>query len=111
MSEIDKLLVQQPAEYTLTEDYRAYMESMLVVLRNANSTTKLNIDPEKGYLYRGDFSSFLLDNDVPLEDHRLIMRVNGMNSIMDFDESVSTLLIPDQNLISQLKQLYRSRQE
>lgn len=101
--------VEQPDEYTLSDDYKAYIESLVPMLRAREDTVRLDLDPEKGYLYRFDLTSFLLDNHVALEDHLLIMRVNGLTSAHEIDEYTTSLLIPDQSLIAQLKQIYRTR--
>lgn len=112
MSAIDTYLIIPPDDYTLSEEYKSFIESLIPTLVNSVNTTVVNVSPETGYLYRGDLTSFLLDHpqNVPIEDHRVIMRMNGMYSSQEFDETCSTLLIPDQFLIGQLKQLFRSKQ-
>lgn len=106
---ISDALVAQPDAYTLTEEYRIYIESLLTMFRNDSGTTPVDLSPEQGYLYRFDLTSFLLDNNVPMEDHELVMRINGKTSVHDIDETLTRLLIPDQNLVAQLKQIFRTK--
>jgi len=106
---ISDSMIAQPDDYTLTDEYRTFIESLLTKFRTDSGTTTLEISPETGYLYRFDLTSFLLDNGVPLEDHELIMRINGLVSVHDIDEKLVRLLIPDQALVAQLKQIFRTK--
>ena len=98
-----------PAAYTLTSEYKTYIESLRQFLRTHESTRRISISPEVGNLHKFDLTSFLLTQAVPLEDHYMIMRMNNMTSRHEFDEYVLQLLVPDQLLVSQLKQAYRSK--
>lgn len=109
MASIKQMAITQPAAFTLTDDYNIYIESLIVYLKEHPSTTSVAVVSEVGYLYRFDLTSFLLDNGIALEDHRLIMRVNGIVSATDIDETTTSLLIPNQALIDRLKSVYRTR--
>lgn len=109
MSLLDSMAVESPDAYTLTEDYRIFVESMTGWLRTQSQDRVVSIIPETGYLYRFDLTSFLLDNKVPLEDHWLVMRVNGLTTPQEFDETVTALIVPAQELITRLKQAYRTK--
>lgn len=101
--------IKSPDEYTLTDEYKAYVESIIPTLRIHEGTTSVTVGSEMGFLYRSDLTSFLLDQKVPIEDHLVIIRLNDLNGIQDLDEHTSKLLIPNQQFLSQLKQVYRSR--
>lgn len=109
MAKIDSLMVTSPSDYTLTDDYKTFIESMLDYLRHASVSDILTIEPSTAYLYRFDLTAFLIDNNVDLEDHYLIMRVNGIDSPNLFDETYTQLIIPKQALITQLQSVYRTR--
>lgn len=106
---IKDLMIQQPDLHTFSDEYRVYIESLLTTLRNSPNTVRIDIPPESGYLYRFDITSFLLDNNVPLEDHELVMRMNGITSIHQIDEDLDHLLLPDQSQVAQYKQIFRSK--
>lgn len=102
-------LVAAPAAYTLEDGYNVFIESMVDYIRNDPSTESKTISPEESYHNRFTLNRFLLRNGVPLEDHRLIMRVNRLWSVHDFGPHVTHLLIPNTLLIDRLKQMYRTR--
>lgn len=108
-SSLDAVMIAAPAAYTLTDEYKAFVESIVPTLREHESTTPLTIAAETGHLFRFDMTSFLLDQNVPLEDHLVVLRVNDLNGPQDLDETTTKLLLPDQQFLSQLKQVYRTR--
>lgn len=109
MGTLNQMAIASPSEFTLTDDYFAFIESMTGWLREQEDTAPVYISPETGWLYRFDLTAFLLDNNVPLEDHRIILRVNGLDSNQVLDETVTTLLIPQQETIRRMKSAYRTK--
>ncbi len=107
-SSLDNAMVKSPAAYTLTDDYKAFVESIIPAMKEQGSTP-LAITPETGHLFRFDMTSFLLDQSVSLEDHLVVLRLNDLNGPQDLDEYTTQLLIPDQTFLNQLKQVYRTR--
>jgi hypothetical protein len=108
-SSLDNAMIAKPADYTLTDEYKAFVESIIPSLRESPTTNTLTIPTETGYLFRYDLTSFLLDQKVAIEDHLVIIRLNDLNGPQDFDENTTRLLVPDQQFLSQLKQVYRTR--
>lgn len=108
-SSLDVMMVASPAAYTLTDEYKAFIESIVPTLRAHESTESITITPETGHLFRFDMTSFLLDQNVSLEDHLVVLRLNDLNGPQDLDENTTKLLKPDQQFLSQLKQVYRTR--
>lgn len=109
MTALEKLRIDPPDEYTTTEDYMTFCESLVTFYRTHPTTTPIIIAPEDGYLYQFDLAAFLLDNGVQLEDHELIMRVNGLTSNTQIDENLGTLLIPNKDLVARMKMVFRTR--
>lgn len=107
-TKLDTLQVGTPDEYTLSEGYNTFLQSMIGYMRNDPNTRVITIDPEIGYLYKFDLTAFLLSQSVDVEDHRLIMMVNGITSRHQIDETMTSLLIPNQALVARLKQIYRT---
>lgn len=108
MTIIEKYLVTSPSDFTLTDDYRTFVESLLGYFRSSSTTSVLVVTPETGYLYRFDFTQFLLQNSVPVEDHYLVMRVNGYTSIHQLDETINQILVPSMAMVARFKQIYRT---
>lgn len=109
MTALEKLRIDPPDEYTTTEEYKTFIESMVTFYRTHPTTETIIIAPEDGYLYQFDMAAFLLDNKVQLEDHELIMRVNGLTSNTQIDENLGILLIPNKDLVARMKMVYRTR--
>src|SRR5690554_3850352 len=95
MSSFDQFMVSSPSEYTLDEEYKVFIESLVPLLKKSESTRTIAINPEKAYLHTGDFTSFLSENGVPLEDHYLILLMNDMASVSEFNEEYNVLKVPD----------------
>ncbi|MNY30367.1 hypothetical protein D3C86_1644730 [compost metagenome] len=108
-SSLDNAMISVPAAFVLSDEYKAFVESIIPSIRNDRSTTLLTIPVETGYLFRYDLTSFLLDQKVAIEDHLVIIRLNDLNGPQDFDEHTTKLMIPDQQFLGQLKQVYRTR--
>lgn len=109
MTTLTNFMIPSADLFTLTEDYRIYIESLTGWLRENSTSNIISIQPEVGYLHRADLTTLLLENNVAIEDHYLILRVNGLTSPDEFDETVTSLIIPDQALISRMKSAYRTR--
>lgn len=108
MAGISKWIVASPSSFTLTQDYKTYIDSLIIYFRESETTRQVIVSPETGYLYRFDLTQFLLANGVPLEDHYLVMRVNGFSSIHQIDETINHILVPDMALVARFKQIYRT---
>lgn len=109
MSALDNLRITSPDEYTTTREYNTFVESLITFYRTHPETRAIAIAPEDGYLFQFDLAGFLLEQGVELEDHQLIMRVNGINSIHEINENIGTLLIPNKDLVARMKMVYRTR--
>lgn len=107
-TKLASLMIQSPDAITLTDEYSTYIESLADMLRKDPSTREIYIEPQTGYLFRFDLTGFLLQNNVPLEDHRLVMRINGISSAQAMDEYRESLLVPDASRVASLKQIYRT---
>lgn len=108
-SSIDNAMITQPETYTLTDEYKAYVESIIPLLLNHPTSEPISITPETGWLYRGNLTAFLLDQKVGIEDHLVIYRMNDLNGPQDFDERSTSLIVPDRQYLSKLKQVYKTR--
>lgn len=108
-SSLLRATVKTPADYTTREDYRIFIESMIPNLIRDGETRQIPVSPESGYLYRGNLTAFLLDNQVPLEDHFVVMLMNGITNPIEFNESAEFVLVPGVSTMGRLKQLYRTK--
>lgn len=90
------------------EEFRALIEAHLPYIRNDSRTHEIVVDLAKTAVYRGDFYGFLTQVGISPEFHWVIMRLNRMNTPMQFDSSITTLLIPDESQIRMIEMQYRT---
>lgn len=84
--------------------FRHCLEDHLRLLRsNAKPTS---VDPMDAYRFRYDLSAYLRHKGVPFHLHYIVMRVNDMYYNYDFDESTTYLLIPDEDSLSNIANIY-----
>lgn len=108
-SSLSTAAVTAPAEYTLSKDYRVFIETMIPALLADADVRQITVPAEIGYLYRGNLTAYLLDNQIPLEDHYVIQRMNNITHPLEFNETVDYLIVPGISLLGRLKQIYRTK--
>lgn len=100
--------------------YRTILETHLQILRYHPGTQRLPVNPDKIHQYEGDFYGLLAEQGIQLERHWLYMRVNGMENPNQFGKQLHdpylkrvefTLLIPPEDLISDIRMLYLSTRD
>lgn len=93
MSAVDSLLTAQGTGVYYTDAFRNVLEDHMTYLRNAASTTVMNVDPIKAYRFEFDLNGLLLDMGIPLYLHWLVMRMNNYSSPQQVPADLTTLLI------------------
>jgi len=97
-------------KFCYTEAYHVYMESHLRYIRNHPSTQvfPLNVAMVHSDLY--NFRGLFLDLGIKFEDHWLTLRLNEYTHDSELDDSVKSLLLPNENLIAGLKRMFQTTQ-
>jgi hypothetical protein len=87
--------------------FRNLIENHLNLLRILPSTKRLPIDPKKEHSYYGDFYN-LLYNEFGIAQDILwvVMRVNHLNSPLDYTGALGYVTIPSRSEIEQLLRRY-----
>lgn len=88
--------------YQLYEDNLHYLASTLNIGRHT-------VDMHKAFVHRYSFYGYLTSINVPKKLHYLTMRVNGMFTPLEFDESIKTLIIPDDTVVERLIKLHNTK--
>jgi len=92
-----------------TADYHNYIEDNLTFLRSHAATERHELDPAVVERYLYDFTGLLTKElQIPLEDQWVVLRMNGFTHYDQLDSEVTSLLIPDREVLKRLKQLYRT---
>lgn len=100
---IDNLMIEPPPIYTQSEEYRSFVERTLPILRHSSKNIQLSFTKEQLYLYKGDLTKLLVDAGIPVEDHYLVARLNGIRSMFFELDQFDTLTIPDPSMLQQIK--------
>lgn len=91
----------QPKYYT--DAFRNVLESHLSFLRGHSTTQYIAVDPGSAYRFEYNLYLLLTDLNYPSHMHWLIMRLSGLTSPLDMRENFTTLVVPDQSIVDQLK--------
>ena len=107
MSSLQQAFGKPLESYTLTQGYLAHIDSLRQVLYADQNTVRQVISPELGYVFKGNLTGLLLELKVDRKYHLIIMRVNGISSIHDVDETLGSLRIPSPQVMDQIMQIYK----
>jgi hypothetical protein len=86
--------------------FMSTMESHLAYLASHQSTTTVQLDPLRVQVHLGDFYGMLSEIGIEQNLHWIIARLNGMHSPSEFDETVTSVLVPDRAVIDRIRISY-----
>lgn len=98
------MLVAQGTGAYYTDQFRNVLEDHMTYLREAASTTVMNVDPIKAYRFEFDLNGLLLDMGIPLYLHWVVMRMNNFASPQDVPADLTQLLIASPDEIEVIRQ-------
>lgn len=96
--------------------FRLMIETHINILRNVN-VTRTQIPDNLYYQYEGDFFGYLLHHGIPMYNHWIYLRVNGMNNPNEFAKDLRQhygnrtspiLLEPNEGVVSDIQRMYAS---
>lgn len=99
-------------------DFRQALEQHLPTLRINPDTQRKTVSPDDVYRFEGDLYGYLHHENIPISQHWLIMRLNHYLSPTHFgkelhdpyvDSQHTTLLIPPELLIDQIKKQFLTK--
>ena len=102
--QIDTIMINPGPSIYYDDDFRRVLEDHLSLLKKDPSTSVLNIAPQKAYKYEFDLYGLLSDYNIQPQLHWLAMRLNGMTSPTDATKDITSLLIPDTNVVDRIRQ-------
>jgi hypothetical protein len=97
------------ADVFYTDDFRNVLEDYMTILRNSSDTVTITVEPATALKYRGDLYGLLVELNYPPYMAWIIMRMNNMNSPVDYDETILTLLTPSEDRISRIRSTYMTQ--
>lgn len=88
--------------------FRQIVEDHLTWLQNHSTTETTQIKPRIAHACDGDFYCVLDHYDIPREFQWITLRVNAMNSPLEYRSDQETMLLCAPNTIQRLTKVYRS---
>lgn len=105
---VDQLMFNAGATLWYDENFRHVLEAHMNYLRTTGNVASVEVSPHKADIYRGDLFGFLNEVGIDPQYHWVIMRVNEIFSPHDFGDHITTLLVPDQQVINRVFTAYRT---
>lgn len=105
---ISKYTLDPVPEFMRTDKFKTYIDSMIPMLINTGTSTQLVVDPSQGSIDAFDLTGYLLDNNIQLRYHYIVMRMNDMTSVHELDENTGVLLLPNMAVLEELIRVYSS---
>ena len=90
------------------ESFKTLVEQHLTDLKNYKGNTYLTITPMDLDVWEGNLYGYLASQRVPVFQHWIIMRMNGMDSTLDFRGNFDKLILPDIENINRLRELHNT---
>jgi hypothetical protein len=105
---LDSQMAPDGGSLYYTDAYQTMIETHLQWLLSHPATYQINIEPGIGVKYEGDLYGLLRINGIPPQHFWTVMRMNGMRSTTDYESTVSSLLVPNYQVMSSLFQVFVS---
>lgn len=106
---LNQMIIPRPAGFTQTRNFRIFIEPYINYLKNHDSTVTIDMSGEIKHLYNFSLESFLISRGLGIEDMHIIMRMNNIDDSHKLDPTMTTLMIPSSNALSELKSIYKNR--
>lgn len=88
--------------------FRDVLEAHLTWLRKSPNTYSIAVTAFDAHIYHQNLHGFLINNQVPLNLHWLVMRMNGFYSPFELDAKTTSLLIPNSKEVDRLRQSWNT---
>lgn len=88
--------------------FKLMIEQHLDDLKNYAGNVYIDVSPIEAERWNGNLDGYLHSNQVPTFQHWIIMRMNDMDSTLDFHDEIRRLVLPDVEKLSTLRELYNT---
>lgn len=105
---INEKMFNPGADVYYNPAFRQVLESHMAFFRTHYKTRALQVEPQKALVYAGDLYGYLLESNVLPVMHWIIMRTSGLFSPTQFDIETEQLMMPDAELIEQIRQSHNT---
>lgn len=84
------------------------IEDNLTYLRSTGKVRPVALTNVQCAKYRGDFFGLLIDLQVSLQYHHMVMRVNNYLNPGDFTGEINAIIMPDFTVFEQMKSVFET---
>lgn len=105
---IDSLQFDEGASVFYNDGFRNVIEDHLTFLRTHPRTGARVVEPGRAYKYEADFYGLLQYFNVPAALHWTTLRMNGYTAPQQFTPDVTSILLPDPDVIEHLRTSHMS---
>lgn len=88
--------------------FKLMIEQHLEELINFEGNVYIDVSPIEAERWNGNLDGYLHSNNVPTFQHWIIMRMNNMDSTLDFNADVRKLILPNIEKLNTLRELYNT---
>lgn len=94
-----------------TPGWHRLMETHMRWLREQVTLRVVEVQDQLVYKFEGDLFGLLRVLGIDDQYHWLTMRLNGMNSPLEFDKRFSQLKLPSPDVVDRIMSIYRTAQK
>lgn len=101
--QIEKLAIPTNNPLYYTKEFMDVLESFMNYFRNSTTTNTHIVDQTRTLVYEADLYGYLNEKSIPPHLHWVIMRASGMSSPHEFNERVTSLVVPSIEKLEQIR--------
>lgn len=104
---INRLMVDEGPKEMYSFGFRQLIEDHLPELKDSDQSEYIDVSAASAWRHQGDLYALLTEYDIPRQHHWIIMRVNDMDSPLEY-QGEHRILIPSQNMVRRLFRIHRA---
>lgn len=108
MNKLTSKIDVSTADMYYDERFRLLIEQHLNALITFQGNVYLTVSPMEFEVWAGNLYGYLHSQNIPIEQHWIIMRMNNMDSTLDFSDVLVNLILPDMEQITKLREMFNT---
>lgn len=103
---LNGLMIDQGNSLYHSAEFMRYIDNHVNYLKE-NGASVVDVDPGLVYKFEYNFFSLLVELKYNFEDHMVLLLVNGFKSPTDMTREFKSIVVPNPEVLTNLKQLFR----
>ncbi len=105
---INNLMVPAGPDIYYGHGFHVVLEDHMSFLKEHPTSRVLTLEPMLAYKFEGDLFGLLLELNIPMQLHWIVMRMNNYRAPYDFDKGTGFLIVPDESTVDMIRQSHMS---